>query len=71
METDFGHGNTVYLITDPDKMHWIITHLKVDINECVKFRISNGYGKRWVFAQEICLAENDEPGKIGFNVKKC
>jgi len=63
---DLGTWQTVYLITDPDKMHWIITHIMYDINECITFKISNGYGKRWVFSEEISPVDDSETGKIGF-----
>lgn len=63
---DYATGQIVTMRCDPDKYHWMIIEICVDINDKVKFKVSNGVMKRKVYEHEIePVAEADEK-KIGF-----
>ena len=47
----FEHNQEVYLVCDSSK--WLVTHIIVDCNGQIQYRISNGYKQREVFEIEL------------------
>jgi hypothetical protein len=54
----FDLGSTVYLIID--RSEWIVTHIILDMNLAVQYRISNGYNWCEVYEREL----TDDPSTL-------
>ena len=50
-KVQFEHGQEVFLVCDNSK--WLVTHIIVDCNGQISYRISNGYTRKEVFEIEL------------------
>ena len=61
----YEHGQEVYLRCDRSK--WIVTHIIVDCNAQMQYRISNGWKNREVFEIELTDDSNSVTKIRGLN----
>lgn len=58
IDNKFGHGDIVYLITDPEQLARVVTAITVCVNNCLIYELSCGAATSRHYDFEMSLDKN-------------